>query len=73
MGLRLREGVDAEAIAERFELPSIADWSRVDRLMCSGHLTRTGTHIALTAKGRLLLDHILGEIAAVQPRALAVA
>ncbi|MGN6850164.1 MAG: radical SAM family heme chaperone HemW [Sphingomicrobium sp.] len=73
MGLRLREGVDAEAIAGRFVLPSIVDWPRVDRLACSGHLTRTGTKIALTPKGRLLLDHILGEIAAVEPRALAVA
>jgi oxygen-independent coproporphyrinogen-3 oxidase len=73
MGLRLSEGVDAGAIAQRFELPAIIDWPRVDRLGCSGHLTRTGTKIALAPKGRLLLDHILGEIAAVEPRALAVA
>jgi oxygen-independent coproporphyrinogen-3 oxidase len=73
MGLRLREGVDAGAIAERFGLVAVVDWSRVDRLVDSGHLTRDGTRIALTARGRLLLDHILGEIAAVEePRALAV-
>jgi oxygen-independent coproporphyrinogen-3 oxidase len=66
MGLRLREGIDAGAIAERFGLPSLVDWTRVDRLVASGHLQREGTRIALTARGRLLLDHILGEIAAPQ-------
>jgi oxygen-independent coproporphyrinogen-3 oxidase len=77
MGLRLREGVDAQAIAERFGLPTLVDWSRVDRLVGSGHLTSASGRIALTGAGRLLLDHILGEIAAsdapAQPRALAVA
>ena len=73
MGLRLREGVDASAIAKRFGLSSIIDWSRVERLAASGHLTKEGAHIALTARGRLLLDHILGEIAAAQPRVYAVA
>lgn len=64
MGLRLSEGVDADAIADRFGLLSIVDWKRADRLAESGHLTRDAGRIALTAKGRLLLDHILGEIAA---------
>ena len=73
MGLRLRDGVDAGAIAERFGLTSIVDWRRVDRLVASGHLTREGTHIGTTASGRLLLDHILGEIAAAEPRVYAVA
>ena len=73
MGLRLAEGIDAGAIAERFGLPSLVDWSRIERLVCSGHLTRQGTRVALSAEGRLLLDHILGEIAlAPQPRAAAV-
>jgi putative oxygen-independent coproporphyrinogen III oxidase len=67
MGLRLSEGVDAGAIAERFGLLSLVDWERVDRLTASGHLLRDGARIALTAKGRLLLDHILGEIAAIAP------
>jgi hypothetical protein len=44
----------------------IVDWRRVDRLVASGHLTREGERIATTAKGRLLLDSILGEIAAVE-------
>ena len=67
MGLRLREGVDPGAIAERFGLGSVVDWTRVERLVGSGHLTHDGTRIALTAAGRLLLDHILGQIAAAEP------
>jgi putative oxygen-independent coproporphyrinogen III oxidase len=73
MGLRLGEGIDPSAIAARFGVPEVADWERVDRLVASGHLTRDGRRIALTTRGRLLLDYILGEIAAVSPRALAVA
>jgi putative oxygen-independent coproporphyrinogen III oxidase len=72
MGLRLNEGIDAELIAQRFGLPDIVDWQRVDRLRRSGHLVRNGGHIALTAKGRLLLDHILGDIAAAEVRVSAV-
>ena len=64
MGLRLSEGIDGEAIAGRFGLASIVDWARVDRLVASGHLDRTGSRIALTSRGRLVLDAILGEIAA---------
>ena len=67
MGLRLRDGVDADAIAERFGLPSVVDWTSVERLERSGHLRRNDTRIALTPAGRLLLDHILGEIAAREP------
>ncbi len=67
MGLRLREGVDAAAIAERIGLSSVVDWQRVERLEQSGHIRRNDTRIALTSAGRLLLDHILGEIAAREP------
>jgi oxygen-independent coproporphyrinogen-3 oxidase len=70
MGLRLREGIDADAIAQRFGLPLVVDWPRVERLVLSGHLTRNGSRLALTANGRLVLDHILGEIAAAAPSAL---
>jgi oxygen-independent coproporphyrinogen-3 oxidase len=73
MGLRLREGIDAATMAERFGLMSIVDWERVERLVASGHVQRDGTRISLTAAGRLLLDHILGEIAAVKPKVLAIA
>jgi putative oxygen-independent coproporphyrinogen III oxidase len=67
MGLRLAEGVDAGAVAARFELDTIVDWTRVERLVGSGHLDRDGSRIAVTARGRLLLDAILGEIAAAEP------
>ena len=67
MGLRLREGVDVAKIASRFGLNSIVDFDRVDRFTQSGHLWRDGSRIALTAAGRLLLDHILGEIALSDP------
>jgi oxygen-independent coproporphyrinogen-3 oxidase len=63
MGLRLSEGVDAEALQERFEKP-IIDWRAVDRLSASGHIERDGGRVRLTPAGRLLLDRILGEIAA---------
>ena len=69
MGLRLHEGVDVEAIAQRFAVAKIVDWTRVDRLVGSRHLERTGARIKLTATGRLLLDHILGEIAVVDQKA----
>jgi oxygen-independent coproporphyrinogen-3 oxidase len=73
MGLRLAEGVDVGEIARRFGLTTIVDWDRVERLVRSGHLNRDATRIALTSKGRLLLDHILGEIALGEPMAEAAA
>jgi oxygen-independent coproporphyrinogen-3 oxidase len=64
MGLRLAEGIDADGIARRFGRDTIVDWREVARLIASGHLVRDGGRIALTDRGRLLLDHILGRIAA---------
>ena len=73
MGLRLAEGIDVQAIADRFGLEAVVNWRRVERLLGSGHIGRDGSRMALTARGRLLLDHILGEIAVVaEPRVLAV-
>ena len=69
MGLRLREGIDAQVIADRFALDSVVDWRRIERLTASGHMVRDGSHIRLTAAGRLVLDHILGDIADVVPKA----
>jgi putative oxygen-independent coproporphyrinogen III oxidase len=71
MGLRLSEGIDADALASRFGLAAIVDWARVVRLHRSGHLVRDGGRIALTPTGRLLLDAILGEIAAAEPISVA--
>ncbi len=67
MGLRLSEGIDAGALAKRFGLETIVDWAAVGRLVQSGHMTRSGTRIAATAAGRLLLDSLLGAVAATRP------
>jgi oxygen-independent coproporphyrinogen-3 oxidase len=72
MGLRLTEGIDPAAIESRFGLSQLLERSRVDHLIGLGYLTRHGARIAVTAKGRLVLDHILGDIAASEPRISAV-
>ena len=64
MGLRLAEGIDAGALADRFGLPAIVDWRAVDRLVASGHLAREGARIAATPAGRLVLDSVLAAVAA---------
>lgn len=64
MGLRLSEGIDADALANRIGIGSLVDWQSVDRLVRSDHLTRSGPKIAATPKGRLVLDRLLGEIVA---------
>ena len=71
MGLRLKEGFDAEALAKRFGLPAIVDWQKVDPLAELGLLRSDGAHIAVTAKGRLLLDRLIAEIAVAEPTASA--
>jgi oxygen-independent coproporphyrinogen-3 oxidase len=71
MGLRLREGIDVGALCARFGLSSLVDWNRVDRLVRSGHLERSGSRIALSPSGRLVLDYVLGEIAALNSTASA--
>ncbi|MFL6733088.1 MAG: radical SAM family heme chaperone HemW [Sphingomicrobium sp.] len=65
MGLRLTQGIDAQALANRFGVKAIVDWAAVDRLVASDHLQRHGGKIAATPKGRLVLDRLLAEIAAV--------
>ncbi|HVM38936.1 MAG TPA: radical SAM family heme chaperone HemW [Sphingomicrobium sp.] len=64
MGLRLSTGIDAPALAERFGIETLVDWSKVDRLVASGHLEREHGRLSTTAAGRLLLDAVLAEIAA---------
>jgi oxygen-independent coproporphyrinogen-3 oxidase len=63
MGLRLAEGIDVHSLEQRFGVPLI-DRAAADRLAHSGHLTKSGSRIAATPAGRLLLDRILAEIAA---------
>jgi oxygen-independent coproporphyrinogen-3 oxidase len=63
MGLRLAEGIDVAALERRFGVPSI-DRRATDRVVASGHLEWKSERLRTTTAGRLLLDHILGEIAA---------
>jgi oxygen-independent coproporphyrinogen-3 oxidase len=63
MGLRLAEGVDVQAIADRFCVHAV-DEAAVARLVASGHLEKVGNRLRVTRNGRLLLDSVLGEIAA---------
>jgi putative oxygen-independent coproporphyrinogen III oxidase len=63
MGLRLAEGIDVAALEERFGVPPI-DRRASDRVVASGHLEWESGRLRTTTAGRLLLDHILGDIAA---------
>jgi putative oxygen-independent coproporphyrinogen III oxidase len=56
MGLRLRDGVEIEAVRPRLDLRA------VERLEAHGLLTRRGGRLAASPAGRLLLDGILTEI-----------
>jgi len=63
MGLRLSEGIDPQALSERFGKAVVAD-AAVARLVASCHLEQDGDRIRTTPSGRLLLDRVLAEIAA---------
>jgi oxygen-independent coproporphyrinogen-3 oxidase len=63
MGLRLAEGIDPEALEQRFGRP-IVDPGAIDRLQGHGLLNLSGARLRTTEPGRLLLDSILAEIAA---------
>jgi oxygen-independent coproporphyrinogen-3 oxidase len=67
MGLRLAEGIAPEEIRTRFGLDRLLDERMVGRLVESDHLSWSGDRLRTTAGGRLLLDHILGQIADPQP------
>ncbi|MFN3389660.1 MAG: radical SAM family heme chaperone HemW [Allosphingosinicella sp.] len=58
MGLRLREGVALDRVAE------VLDVSRVERLEAQGLLARADGRLRATGEAMLLLDRILAEIAA---------
>ena len=64
MGLRLAEGINSQALADRLGIDRIIDDSAVDRLARHGLIERDGQRIKTTSAGRLLLDSILAEIAA---------
>ncbi|HKH27269.1 MAG TPA: radical SAM family heme chaperone HemW [Sphingomicrobium sp.] len=63
MGLRLSEGIDPQALEQRFGT-KLVDCEAVDRLIATGHLEREGRCLRTTPAGRLLLDRVLAEIAA---------
>ena len=62
MGLRLAEGIDVDALEQRFGVPLI-DWRKFDRLASSGHVGRTGSRVVASPSGILVLDSLLGQIA----------
>ena len=62
MGLRLAEGINIEALEARLGVP-LVDRDATDRLVASGHLHCDGGRLRTTPAGRLVLDHLLGEIA----------
>jgi oxygen-independent coproporphyrinogen-3 oxidase len=63
MGLRLSEGIDPQALEQRFG-KALIDNQAVERLVVTGHLERDGPWLRTTPAGRLLLDRVLAEIAA---------
>lgn len=64
MGLRLAEGIEPAALADRLGVQRIVDETAVQRLVGHGLLERDRALLRTTARGRLLLDAILAEIAA---------
>ena len=64
MGLRLAEGIDPAALADRLGVERLVDDTAADRLVGHGLLEREGALLRTTPAGRLLLDSILAEIAA---------
>ena len=72
MGLRLREGVPLDALAERFGIApaSLVEHERLIFLESLGLAWRQGGRIGVTAQGMPVLDALLGELV---PAALAAA
>jgi putative oxygen-independent coproporphyrinogen III oxidase len=64
MGLRLAEGIEPTALAERLGVEAVVDEQAVERLAGHGLLERDDDRLRTTPAGRLLLDSILAEIAA---------
>lgn len=64
MGLRLAEGVDIAALAQRFGFASdaLVDFGAVERCRTLGLLEKHGTRIVITPAGMGVLDAVLGEI-----------
>lgn len=69
MGLRLGEGVDLEALAEKtgLAITAMVDDAGVQTLCGLGLVEREGNHIAVPPKGMPLLDALLPKIVADMP------
>ena len=63
MGLRLAEGIDPQALAQRLGVDRIVDELAVARMEKLGLVEIQDTRLAVTPAGRLLLDSILAEVA----------
>ncbi len=61
MGLRLTEGIDLESFRARWS--TAPDAARIASLIGDGFLVQTGTHLAATPKGRLVLNRLIAELA----------
>ncbi|MDE3116892.1 MAG: coproporphyrinogen III oxidase, partial [Pseudomonadota bacterium] len=61
MGLRLTEGIDLESFRARWS--TAPDAARIASLIGDGFLVQTGTHLAATPKGRLVLNRLIAEVA----------
>lgn len=64
MGLRLREGVDPQALAARFGLPpeQLIEMERLAFLETLGLAWQAGGRIGVTAQGMPVLDALLGQL-----------
>ena len=63
MGMRLAEGINPGVIAARLGVDQVVDSNQVSALVGSGHLEMNGNTIRATPAGRLVLNHLLAEIA----------
>lgn len=64
MGLRLAEGVDLAALAERFGIAHGVDLTAAARFGAQGLVTLQGDRLTVTPAGMLLLDALLPELIA---------
>ena len=65
MGLRLAEGVNVTALADRFgDLSGLIDMAARDRLVQDGLLMTEAGYLRVTPPGRLVLNRILAELLA---------
>ena len=64
MGLRLKEGVDLEALSARFAIPAnrLVDADKLELHRANGLIALEGAHLCVTPAGELLLDALLADV-----------